>query len=440
MMKISINVRTAIGAGVVLTIFIFLTALALERAFTDSARAALEERLLGQAFLIMAASEVSDDGKIIIPDTVAEAQLNQPGSGLYGQVTDQRGQVQWRSASSVGINLPQNIAQRPGSQSFRLRDTQQQQYYALNYGIAWQLADARPAFSVSVYEDGNSLQQSLGKFRTSLWGWLGVMALLMLVAQLFVLRWGLRPLREVADDLSAIEHGKQQSLKGDYPSELSGLTSNINTLLHHEHAQQLRYRNSLADLAHSLKTPLAVLSSSVNDPLTLQEQISRMQQSVDYQLQRAATAGRSSIGAAEPLLPLANSLAAALQKVHADKNVSLQINIDSELTVQADAGDLTELLGNLLDNAFKWCAQQVSLTATLHEACLQIIVEDDGAGIEASQAELLLTRGVRADETTPGYGIGLAMVRDIVTAYDGKLTIEKSTLGGAAFIILLKQQ
>jgi two-component system sensor histidine kinase PhoQ len=246
-------------------------------------------------------------------------------------------------------------------------------------------------------------------------------------------------LRKVANELHSIEQGKQESLHGNYPAELRGLTGNLNTLLAHERAQQQRYRNALADLAHSLKTPLAVLQGTADDAASVREQVNRMQQSVDYQLQRAATAGRGGLNSPLEIQPLLDSLLQALHKVHADKAVSVQQHIREGLMVRADKGDLTELLGNLLDNAFKWCQQQVLLRAELADKQFVLQVEDDGKGIAPEQAEDILSRGMRADESVPGHGIGLAMVRDIVSAYEGTLQIDASPLGGARFTIRLPQ-
>ena len=201
-------------------------------------------------------------------------------------------------------------------------------------------------------EDSSSFESPIQKYRQTLWGWLLALAALLLIAQLLVLRWGLTPLRKVANELHRIEHGEQEALHGNYPAELRGLTGNLNTLLAHERAQQQRYRNALADLAHSLKTPLAVLHGSSTDAASVREQVRRMQQSVDYQLQRAATAGRGGLNSPLEIQPLLDSLLLALHKVHAGKTISVQQQVDEELMVRADKGDLTELLGNLLDNAF----------------------------------------------------------------------------------------
>ncbi|TPW17098.1 MAG: two-component system OmpR family sensor histidine kinase PhoQ, partial [Halothiobacillaceae bacterium] len=245
-----------------------------------------------------------------------------------------------------------------------------------------------------------------------------------------------------AEDLRAIERGEATQLEGTYPNELNGLTSNLNALIRSEREQLNRYRNSLSDLAHSLKTPLAILQNEIDSrhptqQSTLVEQVERMSQLVDYQLQRAASAGRTTLAAPLVIEPLVKRVVASLDKVYADKALRITLAVDAALTFQGDKSDLLEIFGNLLDNAYKWAKQQVTIKVTcdtLNEgklARLTVTIEDDGPGIPEEKARLVLQRGGRADEQVGGHGIGLAVVRDIVQLYDGQLEIAKSTLGGA---------
>jgi two-component system sensor histidine kinase PhoQ len=265
------------------------------------------------------------------------------------------------------------------------------------------------------------------------------MAVLLLLALALLLIWGLRPLRLAASEVSAIESGQQRRLNRQYPKDLQQLTGNINTLLAHEQGQQKRYRDALADLAHSLKTPLAILRSQEKrtDPKIMDDQISRMDDIIQYQLQRAANAGRSAMTAPTPIKPTIERLIGSLNKVHHNKEVKLIQKIDSDPMFRGDPEDLMELLGNLLDNAYKWCQRTIVLEATNTNNQLQIIIEDDGPGISDEQKDLILQRGIRADETTPGHGIGLAMVGDIINAYEGKLEISSGELGGARIVVTL---
>jgi two-component system sensor histidine kinase PhoQ len=438
---ISLSRRVTLASALVLTVFIAVTALALEQAFEQSARSAMRERLFAQLYLVMAAAEVSDSGMLMMPGHLAEARLELPGSGLYARITKPSGEVRWHSPSAVGLELPPYPAEAGARESFSRLRFNGGDYFLAALGVEWETIGGNVPLNFSVLEDSASFEQQMSHYRHTLWGWLGGMALLALLALLAALAWGLRPLRTVAAEVRAIESGEQQGLVRDYPKELKRLTDNINTLLQHEHAQQARYKHSLGDLAHSLKTPLAVLRG-LGDTVgehspALYEQIDRMDNIVQYQLQRAATAGRSALVAPLPLRPTLERLLATLQKVYREKGVTVEQALQEPVIFHGDEGDLMELLGNLLDNAFKWTAGIIRITAHNNVGGLTLCVEDNGPGIGEGEAAQVLQRGVRLDEATPGHGIGLPIVRDIVEAYGGELAITRSALGGAAFHITL---
>jgi two-component system sensor histidine kinase PhoQ len=284
-----------------------------------------------------------------------------------------------------------------------------------------------------VAEDLSAYQRELARFRVNLVGWLGAMSLLLLVALLLALRWGLAPLRRVADEVAAVEAGHQDRLRGAYPDELRALTDNLNALLASGYARETRLGNALADLAHSLKTPLAVLRGALGDPLpaALTEQIRRMDEIVAYQLEQARGRPTASLSPPVPLGPALERLLGALGKLHAGRALATELDLTPELSFRGAEGDLLEVIGNLLDNAFKWTRTRVRVEARREAGMLVIRVEDDGPGIPPGQIQALGERGARADLSAPGHGIGLAVVREICKAYGGDLSIAASPLGGA---------
>jgi two-component system sensor histidine kinase PhoQ len=416
---------------------------ALERAFRDSARSARQERLLAQIYVLMAAAEVDENGKLTLANGPLEPRFDQPGSGLYATIVDSQGNVLWRSRSTLSVDAPAGAPLPAGVRRFE-EVTASGGFFVESFGVNWATARASYPLTFTVAEDLEPYRDQLAVYRRSLWTWLGAMALLLLAVQWAILRWGLSPLRRMADELTRLEQGEQQQLAGRYPREVQRLTDNLNTLLTHERAQQKRYRDALADLAHSLKTPLALLRAALTSAKqdselarSVDEQVAHMDRIVAYQLQRAATSGRSGMATPQPVRPAVERMLAALHKVYAQKTIETEVAMRASLRFRGDEGDLTELLGNVLDNAFKWAKSRVRVSATLDRGSLSVVVEDDGAGIAAEELERVLQRGARADQSVPGQGIGLAVVRDIADAYGGHVKIARSELGGAAVTLVL---
>lgn len=436
----SLNRRIILSASLVLLIFITLTAAALNRAFIESSETALRDKLTSQLYALLAAAEVSDS-EILMPSNELDALLGLPSSGVYASIINQAGDTLWQSSSALGTTLPAPKWLQSGDKGFQQSRVDNQNYYSFAYGINWLEENDSLALTFNITTDLASFNQQLADYRNTLWGWLSAMALLLLISQTLILRWGLKPLRRVGDELNRIEAGEQQQIEHDYPSEIEQLTRNINQLLNHEREQKTRYRNALGDLAHSLKTPLAVLQSGLNadskPDAAMQEQINRMNAIVEYQLQRAATAGSSSSAQSLDVKSVLQRMLDSLGKVYQDRAIELQINVDDQLRFKGDEGDLMELLGNLLDNAYKWARQRIEVSAEAQGKQLLLRVMDDGPGIPASQAETLLKRGMRADQSVAGHGIGLSIVGNIVDAYQGSLSIHRSPLGGAEIRVLL---
>ena len=436
---ISLRARLILAASLVLSIFILIAGYTLDRAFYNSAERNLQENLDTQLTLLMSSAEVESTENIDMPTRLLETKFSLPSSGLYATIVNEKGKVLWKSLSTVGVVIPKPRILKTGEQDLIRVTLGEENFYVKSYGISWYTNDSKVPMTFNVITDLHAFNTQISSYRQTLWGWLIGLAAVLLLVQVTILIWGLRPLRKVISEITAIESGKQERITNNYPREILRLTDNINGLLEHEHAQQQRYRNGLADLAHSLKTPLAVLNGalaeindkSVKDNLT--EQIQRMDHIVAHQLQRAAMAGASPVRKSLLLEPIVSKICNALTKVYHEKNISIDTHMPDKLQVRVDEGDIMEILGNLLDNACKWCNQRVRIHVTLKNEKALFIISDDGPGIEQSQIDLILQRGGRADQAKPGQGIGLSVVVDIINAYKGELSITHSNMGGAAF-------
>ena len=440
--RLSLTNRQLIAITLILTAFLGISAISLYNAFASSAETAQKQRLLSYVYTLLTAAEISDDGQLIMQDNLAEPKFSISNSGLYAQITSGN-RIVWQSPSVLGLFLALPYHPGPSEQLYsRINLDNGMKLQNLAFGIVWESDNGEHFnYTINVSEDLHMLQDQVNEFQRSLWYWIGGTGLMLLIAQWLIFRWSLQPLHQAAAELNAIETGKQQRLGENYPSELQQLTRNINNLLDHEQSRRLRYKNSLADLAHSLKTPLALLRSELENYRDVapgaKEQLNRINALVEYQLQRAATEGKSNLLAPVSICEIVDKIIKSLKKVYQSKQVHTQCEIERDITLHADEGDMYELLGNLLENAFKYCHQQVNIVLRKQGRNIIVCIEDDGPGIPEHASNDIIGRGNRLDTQIEGQGLGLAIASDIVDAYQGQISVQKSYLGGACFLIEL---
>ena len=438
----SIRWRLIWGAAVVLLAFLAAAAGAVQQAYSDSLYAQRFSRLQTTVYLLMAGAEIDAAGSLLMPAALAEPRLALPASGLYAHITNVKYHEDWQSASALGLNLPVGHKLMPGQWQFDTLTQPHRAFLSASYGVKWTVNDQVTPLVFSVFEDKTDFDKELLAFEHTLWFWLGGAGLLLLLAQTLLLRWGLAPLGQMSQEIGRIEQGTQTRVEGSYPSELAVLTHNLNVLIDQERSRQIRYKNALDDLAHSLKTPLAVLRASLNEPHELPtmvaQQVARMDDIVVHQLSRAGASGAARFAPRLALAPVLDRIRDTLAKVYFDKGLRFEVDCTPGLTWRIDQGDAFEMLGNLLDNAAKWARHRVVVQLFLEADCLHICVQDDGPGFSDQAAAP--QRRVRLDEQVPGHGIGLAVVRDLVTSHQGELKISRSDLGGAQLDIVLPAQ
>ena len=338
-MTLSLNTRLLLASSVVLAAFLGITGLVLDRAFRASADTALRDRLQGYVYALLAASDLDARGKLRLPAELPDPRFSLIGSGLYAEVVDSSGQPVWRSKSLLGLTIPFAKVPLVGEREFvPLAVDRDLPLLSLAFTVSWEAdGNSDRRYTYRVAENLVSFNAEVSRFRHSLWGWLAGAAVLLLLVQGAILRWSLAPLRRVADDVRAIEAGIAQRLDGDYPRELRNLTDNLNGLLTSADSHLKRYRDSLGNLAHSLKTPLAVLRGAVdgetNDAALraiAREQLTGMTQLIEYQLQRAAASGRTSLATPVEVKPVVEKIVAALAKVYADKHVQVTLDVETD--------------------------------------------------------------------------------------------------------------
>ncbi len=438
----SLRIRLVLLATLVLVVALGLVGVALNAANESSAVSSLQGRMESYVYLVLAAAEVDAAGRLVIQQDLGDPRLSQPGSGIYVQVRGgvHDGEDHWNSPSALGLQLPE-FQQAPVGTTRFSEPSDELEFFSFQYGVSFQSEDGRVTpFTFTALVDSKEIEQQTSAFRLGLWRALGTAGLILVVAQLLMLMLGFRPLRRVARDVARIESGQASRLEGHYPSELEALARNVNRLLDTEKINQERIRNALDSLAHSLKTPLAVIQAGLGlqdgkATQSMQNAVDEMNHLIATRLERAGASARRTLG--EPVL-LEQQLVRvleSLQKVYSHKMIEASVNIAEELKFYGEKRDLLELMGNLLDNAFKYGESHIRVSAgaigqDVPRPGLWLRVEDDGPGISESQRQLLMQRGVRGDERVEGHGLGLAIVTELVAAYGGDVSIGRSDLGG----------
>ncbi|MEZ5526352.1 MAG: ATP-binding protein [Gammaproteobacteria bacterium] len=449
----SLQSRLLVAVSILLTLFLGLAGIVLDRAFRSSIEAGVAEQLQAQIYVLLSAVE-EEGGQFYFLQDLREPRFSQLNSGLYGLVSNPDIGEVLRTPSALELNFVDfsRLWQSVGRGEFRFTRAMAGdgvEYFVAAYGVIWENGSA--PYDFAVVESTSTYMVEVNNFRKSLWSWFVGVAVLLLVVQVLLLHWGLSPLRRLAADLKRIESGEGEQLDPDYPKELQAVTQNLNLLIKSERKQQTRYRETLGDLAHSLKTPLAVVAGLLqslshkgamheddeaqNQIQAVEEQLERMNQIVGYQLQRAVKSnGSSSLARRVDVAAALGKILGALEKVYAAKGMQVSSRIEAGLFFLGDERDLMEVLGNVLDNAFKYGSHRVGVEALIREQPqrqLRIRVEDDGPGISAGDQGFVLQRGARLDTLAQGQGIGLAVVSDIMSSYGGQIDIGSSEQGGA---------
>jgi two-component system, OmpR family, sensor histidine kinase PhoQ len=446
--------RLLVTVFAVIVVFFALTVVLLDLLFRDAAEGSLREVLESQMVALVAAMDPGGP-ESVTPTALLDARLDTPGSGLYAEVRSASGETIWRSQSVTGVDVQLGPPLEGGQRTFFFTEVAERdvQLAVASSGIVWDDVHGQPArFTFSVASSLENYNAQIASLRQQLVGWFAALALLLLATLTLVVRWLSQPMRQLVREIKQIEGGARDQLSEAWPVELTPVTSNLNALLESERMRIRRYRDTLGNLAHSLKTPLAVMrqalgadAASAKPELgaSLNREIDRMTEIIEHQMKRAATSGGVLLGQAPvDVAPLIADLRVALLKVYGGKDMSFETAIPPNAQFIGDRNDVTELLGNVLDNACKWAKSRVRVAAEVDgwadsRRALTIVVEDDGPGIAAADRAKVLQRGGRADESTPGHGIGLSMVHETVELYGGALRIDASELGGARFEIKL---
>ena len=496
----SLKARLIISAMLLVLVLLPIVGVTLNDAFKLQVKSASVKELKAYVYSILAVTEV-DKQQLLMPEVLLENQFNVIQSGLYALITvpvtpsaenladatddfaakfienkpvenqpttknqqanpnnkDAR-KVAWRSNSLLGIDLSAAITTVVHTAAIFPQPEKGQGQFSevmlngephLIYGFSASFETeqinklgepqlTRFPFTVYIIKDQHDYQLQVQAFNQQLWRWLLILMAALLTIQILWLWWTLKPLTRLQRELAAIENGQANKLDQHYPTELNAVAKQLNTLLNTEQNQRKRYRNALADLAHSLKTPLAVIQSQKDLSPQSFDQVSHINRIIGHQLKRAQSAAGSGWHLGVAVAEVSDKLVRNLPKIYCQPAITITEDVDSSAVFKGDASDLTEILGNLLDNACKAANAQVLFQVKTEQTQLIITIEDDGMGIDEALHTQIFERGIRADTYQQGHGIGLAIVRDLVDSYQGQLAVSRSTtLGGAKFQLSFK--
>src|SRR5690349_4444686 len=336
--------------------------LVLDTGFREVAQRTLQDELDRQMVRLIAAAEPQPDGGYAPAPHTLDPRLETPRSGLYAEIRS-AGQ-DWRSPSTAGLNSDFGRLLSGGARNLSYGTFGDDRVAIASRSIEFEgEAAAARSLTFSVATSLSPYQQELWRFRRKLGSWFVSLMLLLLVTLAALLRWVLAPVRRMEREIHEVEEGRRERLGSGYPRELAGVAGNLNALLIGERKRVARYRDTLGNLAHSLKTPLAVMRAEGASAMVSTE-IDRMSGIIEHQLKRAAASGGALLGQAPvEVSQVAAELRAALLRVYGRKDLAIELAIAPAAQFIGDRGDLTELLGNLLDNACKWCRTRVRFSA-----------------------------------------------------------------------------
>ncbi len=431
MRNISLTRRLAFAAAVLIAFSLFGAGELLIFMFRDHVEQRFDLGLADHLDELVAASETDDNSRLVLGWTAFEPRFNRPGSGWYWQI-GQGGAVAEASLSLAGMRLDLPTAD---SETVQLLDDPTGQ--ALRVFVRHiTLPGTDDEFTYAVSGPVSEIRDDVRRFSVITAATLATLGAGLIVAVLFQVHYGLRPLRGLRDALADIRSGRRQRMPETFPAEVEPVVEEVNALLDHNAAMLVRARAQAGDLAHALKHPLMVIAHEAQALEgerggVIAEQVAAMRGAVDRNLARARIAGPdAAVGVRAPVADVFQGLRYSLNLLYRDRGLEIEGKGLDGLTFAGDAQDLEEMLGNLMDNACKWGRSRIRVAASRNDGRLAIAVEDDGAGVAEEKRGAALARGGRLDEQAPGTGLGLWIARDIAESYRGSLRLADSELGG----------
>jgi len=444
----SLALRLFLSATAWTVIILLVTGIVLSSLYRQAVERAFDRRLGVYLRTLVADIASPEEAGEKFPQSLGEPLFELPLSGWYWQVTRvDPGKTEVRSSRSLWDGgLPhlrdQGIpGSADGSRAGYVGGPEDQRLRLVERNV--DLGD-EGHYLVAIAGDAAEISDETRSFDRALVITFSILAAVLLLTTTFQVRFGLAPLKRITDGLAAIRSGSAERLTGKFPEEIAPLARETNALIETNREIVERARTHVGNLAHALKTPLSVMVNEATAHGTepfgqkILEQADIMRDQVARHLERARlAAGLTVVGSVTQAAPVVTALARTMEKIHRDKNLTIDIHADETARFHGERPDLEEMVGNLVDNACKWASSRVAIEvvrerpdAASERQVVRVIVDDDGRGLSPSEREQVAKRGRRLDETKPGSGLGLSIVLELAGLYGGGLTLGTAPLGG----------
>ena len=451
--KNSLAFRLFAGAAAWAVLLLLLGAIALTTLYRQSIMRTFDDRLTETVNALVSAVETDEDGALELARRPSDSDYGRVFSGRYWQILtiDETGDDEvvlvsrslWDETIFIPAELIASLGTSPGEAYIaESKGPDNEPLRLIAQGV--QLPDQTDLVILLAAEDRRPADLEVRNFALVSGLMFLVFAAAIAAGVFFQVRIGLAPVLRMRNNVADVIEGRIERVEGQYPSELQPLADELNAMLDHSRELVERSRTHVGNLAHALKTPLAVLRNESRESGTefgelVTRQSDVMAKQVDHHLRRArAAAHAKAVGARTELAPMVNDLARTLSKIYRSREVDIETDIEAGLTFRGERQDLEEMVGNLMDNACKWSSGKVRVAAQRKaKRRLSITIEDDGPGLDENECSTALQRGVRLDEQAPGTGLGLAIVTDLAKAYDGEVDLSRSGLGGLCVCLCL---
>ncbi|MBM3534575.1 MAG: sensor histidine kinase [Alphaproteobacteria bacterium] len=423
--------RLVLAAGIWIVVSLVAAGVLLDAALSDRVDYDVRRDAEARLGALIGATSVGADGKPILQRPHGDIRYQEARSGVYWQIHFPDGDT-LRSRSLGNETLPA----APNPDPLQIEGPDEQQLVVMTRTLL--LPGAQTPFTFSVAVDRTEIEEYASRFAGSVSAALALLGVGLLVAVVVQIRIGLRPLAAVGRALAQVRAGQAAEIPGNYPGELQPLVDEINQLVRHNATVMERARTHVGNLAHALKTPISVLAARASiDKGALADvvrtQTTIMSKHVEHHLARASMAGpEGGVYRRTPVGDVIGDLARTLAQIHARRDIEIDVDVTDQVLFRGERQDLEEMVGNLMDNACKWAGSRVRVTAKSDGGRLLLVVEDDGPGMPEAFHGEAFQRGRRLDESVPGSGHGLAIVRDLTQLYGGRVTLGRSHLGGLA--------